>query len=49
MQKVFDNDLEEQIADIIDAYEESTDAAAEIVAALKKIQDAGGMKVCQAK
>lgn len=47
MQKILDKNLEKAVAGIIEEHDKSEDAAAEIVAFLKKTQDAGGMKVCQ--
>lgn len=46
MIKVLDKALEKDITGIIKGHDEPKDAATEVVAFLKKTQDASGMKVC---
>jgi len=47
MQKIKDTELEKMIEATIKVTKSEKEAAHEVVEVLRKVQDAGGMKVCQ--
>lgn len=48
MKKVLDKDLEKKVGGIIVDAESPKEAASNIVTTLKELQDASGLKICQA-